>query len=129
MDKKLCVRCNEIKPRSEFFKVDWEKKFKPHCKKCTSYVKYYDIIPAEVYMYRMYQVYDTGQCPHCKVNVVQVENKEHTMELEGVGTLIMLIPLFKCRKCAETFRGAHVLIMEQEAEYWIERPGEKGTWH
>ena len=54
MDKKVCVRCNEVKTRSDFFKVDWEKKFKPHCKKCTSYIKYYDIIPDEVYMYRMY---------------------------------------------------------------------------
>ena len=54
MDEKVCVRCNEVKPRSDFFKVDWEKKFKPHCKKCTSYIKYYDIIPDEVYMYRMY---------------------------------------------------------------------------
>ena len=54
MDEKVCVRCNEVKPRSDFFKVDWEKKFKPHCKKCTSYIKYYDIIPAEVYMRSMY---------------------------------------------------------------------------
>ena len=54
MEEKVCVRCNELKPRSEFYTVDWNKKFKPHCKKCTSYVKYYDIIPAEVYMYSMY---------------------------------------------------------------------------
>lgn len=54
MDKKVCVKCNEMKPRSDFFKVDWNKKFKPHCKKCTSYKKYYDIIPTEVYMRSMY---------------------------------------------------------------------------
>lgn len=54
MEEKVCVRCNELKPRSEFYKADWNKKFKPHCKKCTSYVKHYDVIPAEVYMKSMY---------------------------------------------------------------------------
>ena len=54
MEEKICVKCNELKPRSEFYTVDWNKKFKPHCKKCTSYVKYYEVIPAEVYMKSMY---------------------------------------------------------------------------
>ena len=53
MEEKVCVRCNELKPRSEFFKVDWEKKFKPHCKNCSSY-KYKAEVPKEKYMYRMY---------------------------------------------------------------------------
>lgn len=53
MEEKVCVRCNELKPRSDFFKVDWEKKFKPHCKNCSSY-KYKAEVPKEKYMYRMY---------------------------------------------------------------------------
>ena len=38
MEEKVCVRCNELKPRSEFYTVDWNKKFKPHCKKCPIYI-------------------------------------------------------------------------------------------
>ena len=53
MEERICVRCNELKPRSDFFKVDWEKKFKPHCKNCSSY-KYKAEVPKEKYMYRMY---------------------------------------------------------------------------
>ena len=53
MDEKVCVRCNELKPRSDFFKVDWNKRFKPHCKSCSSY-KYKVDVPKEKYMYRMY---------------------------------------------------------------------------
>lgn len=53
MDKRVCVKCNELKPRSDFFKVDWNKRFKPHCKSCSSY-KYKVEVPKEKYMYRMY---------------------------------------------------------------------------
>lgn len=53
MEERICVKCNELKPRSDFFKVDWEKKFKPYCKNCSSY-KYKAEVPKEKYMYRMY---------------------------------------------------------------------------
>lgn len=53
MEERICVRCNELKPRSDFFKVDWEKKFKPYCKEC-SYYKHRKNVPKEHYMYRMY---------------------------------------------------------------------------